>query len=175
MTAAESGAEAIPAHTIVVGIGNPYRGDDGVGVAVARLLADLNRDDVCIITAAGEGITLLERWTPRTRVFLVDAARSGHAPGTVHRFDATREPLPTAMFGWCSTHAFGIAGAIELARSMGRLPREMIVYGIEAGTFRSGVGLSPAVQQAAHAVAARIRAEVTGRNHETLATGNRDA
>ena len=66
----------------------------------------------------------------REAAVLVDASSSGAAPGTIHRFDASAEPVPARSFR-SSTHAFGVGEAIELARALGKLPGTVVVYGIE--------------------------------------------
>ena len=90
---------------------------------------------------------------------LVDAVRSGAPPGTVHRLDARAAPAPTGFFHY-STHAFSVAEAIELARSLNELPPHLIVYGIEGESFAAGEGLSPAVEQAVEVVVERAADEL---------------
>ena len=53
-----------------------------------------------------------------------------------------------ALFGSSSTHALGLAEAIEIARSLGRLPTRVRVVGIEGARFDFGRGLSPEVEDA---------------------------
>jgi hydrogenase maturation protease len=83
---------------------------------------------------------------------------SGAAPGTIRRFDASAQPLPKDAFR-CSTHAFGVARAIELSRALGELPRSLVVYGIEGKNFAAGVGLSPEVERAVGEVVRRALTE----------------
>ena len=91
------------------------------------------------------------------RIVVVDAARSGAAPGTVRRFDARSQPLPVRSLR-SSTHAFGVADAIELARSLGRLPERVEVYAIEGASFVAGDSLSPSVERAVAALADELGA-----------------
>jgi hydrogenase maturation protease len=141
----------------VIGIGNPDRGDDAVGRAVAELL----RPHVPVVEHNGEATSLLELLRATERVWLVDAARSGSPAGTIHRIDcADNTPLPGRSL---SSHGFGAAEAIGLARALGILPQHCIVYAIEAASFAAGAPLSPCVARAAHQVAARILAELTPR------------
>jgi len=130
--------------TIFIGVGNPFRSDDGAGRAVARRLRDEIPADVRVLEETGDGAELLEAWEGADRVILVDAVQSGAPPGTIHRFDARAEKLPS-WFSRSSTHAFGVAEAIELARTMGDLPPSLIVYGIEGLDFSAGTELSPEV------------------------------
>ena len=140
---------------LVIGVGNPDRGDDGVGHAVAGLL----RPYVSVIEHDGDISSLLDRLRAADRVWLVDAAQSGSPAGTIHRIDCTGEALiPCSPM---SSHGFGLADAIGLARALDALPRQCVVYAIEAAGFTPGAAMSPAVARAAHEAAARILSELS--------------
>jgi len=89
---------------------------------------------------------------------LIDAIQSGAPPATVYRFDARAEGLPT-WFSHASTHTFGVAEAIELARHIDELPPKLIVYGIEGLDFSPGTELSPEVVEALPAISKLILQE----------------
>jgi hydrogenase maturation protease len=144
---------------VVIGVGNEYCSDDGAGIAVARRLQMLFPTGVTILEESGEGAALIEAWKGATWVMLVDAVRSGAPLGTIHRLDVRAAPVPTGFFHY-STHAFSVAEAVELARSLDQLPAHLIVYGIEGQNFAAGVDLSPAVKQAVEAVVERAAIEV---------------
>ena len=124
----------------VIGVGNEWRSDDGAGLEVARRLGGRQLQ--------GEPIGLVEALDGTDELAIVDAVFSGAPPGTVHEFEAGAEPLPVAIFGASSTHALGLAEAIEIARSLGRLPARVRVLGIEGARFDYGRGLSPEVEAA---------------------------
>ncbi len=145
----------MPSPILVIGIGNEYRGDDGVGLVVARELRTKNLPDMLIIESSGDGATLMEAWKAAPSVIVIDAASSGRAPGTIHRFDAVMQPIPTG-FSFHSTHAFGVAEAIGLAQALQQLPPRLIVYAIEGKNFTAGVGLSPRVAKAVQKVITQI-------------------
>jgi hydrogenase maturation protease len=134
-------------RTVVIGVGNPLRGDDGAGVEVAERLLPRVPEGVQVISCNEEPSRLMEAWEGADSVLLVDTVSSGAPPGTLHRFDAGDEAVPARTFR-SSTHAIGIAETIELARALGRLPRRIRVYGIEAGGFATGAELTPAVDSA---------------------------
>ena len=135
----------------VLGVGNRLRRDDGVGPWVAGELARRVGGGVDVRQLAGDGFSLLDAFGGAHQVLLVDAVQSGAPPGTVHRLDAAAGPLPAAVLR-CSTHLLGVAEAVELARALGDLPRQLTVYGIEGADFSTGEGLSPAVTAAAAAL-----------------------
>lgn len=161
---------------LVIGVGNPDGGDDAAGRAVARRLRELLAGGVDgagaarpagggaldVAEADGEATRLLALMEGRERVILVDAARSGAAPGTVHRFDAAAGPLPASL-ATASSHGLGPAQAVELARALGRLPTELTVVAVEGERFDEP-GLSPPVAAAVERLAAELaRSAVDGR------------
>ena len=132
---------------LIIGIGNEYRGDDAVGLIVARRLKERLADSVKVLEQSGDGAALMEAWRGAETVIVIDAVMSGAAPGTIHRFDASARPISKSYFH-CSTHAFGVAETIELARALGNFPQRLVVYGIEGKNFAAGVGLSAEVEKA---------------------------
>ena len=146
-------------QSAVIAVGNPWRADDGAGAQVVRRLAGRVPDDVRLIELGGEPAELLDAWDGLGAVVVVDAVRTGGAPGTVHCFDASRAPLP-ARTGSASTHGLGLADALELGRALGRLPARVVVVGIEAGEDQTAGGLSPPVQDAIEEASARVLAEL---------------
>lgn len=141
-------------ETLVIGIGNPLRGDDGLGCAVAEGLRGTGGFHA--LTHDGEPASLMAAWEGRDRVVLVDAVSSGGTPGTVFCFDLAKERLPDS-FRHTSTHAFGVAEAVELARVLGRLPPQIVFYGVEGGDFSTGAEMSPEIKSAIGTVLERIR------------------
>jgi hydrogenase maturation protease len=139
----------------VIGIGNAYRRDDAVGLYVARQLKALDLRGVEVVEASGEGTGLIELWKGAETVILLDAVHSGAEPGTIHRLDAHGQPIPVGFFHY-STHAFGVAEAIELARALDQLPPRVVIYGIEGADFEAGEGLSPVVSAAAPQVVSLV-------------------
>lgn len=140
---------------LVIGIGNDYRGDDGAGLLVARQLRERVPSAVTVAEQGGEGARLLESWRDAEQVYIVDAVRSRARPGTIHRFDAGLHPLPAPLFR-DSTHAFGLAEAVELGRAMNQLPASLTIYGIEGKRFERGAALSPEVLTASEELVKEI-------------------
>lgn len=99
----------------------------------------------------------MDAWEGRDFVVVVDAALSGAAVGAVHRFDAGETRIPEGFFHY-SSHQFAVAEAIEMARVLGRLPRRLVVFGIEGGDFSYSRELSPEVAAAVETVAAAVAA-----------------
>ena len=149
-------------RVLVIGVGNTYRGDDGAGIAVARQLAKEVHPGVRVIEHSGDGAALVELWRGADSVVVVDAIQSDAKAGTIRRLDVARQVIPAELFR-CSTHAFGVGNAIELARAFKELPSQLVIYGIEAQTFAAGEKLSPQVEKAVRTVAAQVLADCSNR------------
>lgn len=150
--------------TLVIGVGNPNRGDDAVGPVVASHLKQRAGDKFTVVEQAGEGLALMEIWEGADTVIILDAAFSGAPAGAIHRIDATTELMPKDFF-CCSTHALGVAEAIELARALCQLPRRVIVYGIEGEGFEAGAEMSAAVASAAIELEALVLQDIETTEH----------
>ena len=134
----------------LIGIGNPDRGDDAAGWEVAGRVTSW---EVSRLTAGS--LDLIDLWHDDDEVVIVDAMRSGAPAGTVTRINAIAGRLPAGVFA--STHAFGPAAVIELARSLERLPRSLVVYGIEAASLQHGAAMSPEVTNAVSDLARELQ------------------
>ena len=146
-------------RTVVLGIGNLERGDDGAGRQAARLLRHMLLERAEVAELDGEATTILARLEGADIAYLIDACVSDAPAGTVHRLDAKEGPLPEA-YSDVSTHGFGPAAAVELGRTLGKLPPKTVIYAIEGECFDPGAPLSEAVAAATVAVADRIRLEI---------------
>jgi len=144
---------------LILGVGNRDRGDDGVGPLAAEKLAldpVLKRLGVEARSHSGEGASLMDLWRGHDRVIVIDAMKSGARLGHVLRFDAAARRLEPGTFRY-SSHLFSLAEAVEMARVLGQLPKEMIVFGIEGRKFGFGAALSPSVAKALVRVVAEVR------------------
>jgi acetate kinase len=140
---------------VVIGLGNEFRHDDGIGPAVVGRLRDHAPSGVALVITDGEPTRLIEAWTGAALAVVVDAVRAEPPhPGRVHRFVVDR---PGAGAGRpASSHGLGLDDAIALAVALDRMPGRLIVHAIEASDLSQGVGLTPAVAAAVPIVAAAI-------------------
>ncbi len=154
---------------LVIGIGNRFRGDDGIGPAVVdSLRADPPPATIC--ETSGEATELIETWSDAKLVLIVDCISSGAPPGTIHQIEANSQTLPPQILQ-ASTHSFGLAEAVELGRALGRLPPRLIVYGIEGRDFGHGQTLSEPVASVVETVAERIRDYIRRRSGNIATVG----
>jgi hydrogenase maturation protease len=147
--------------TVVIGVGNGLRSDDGVGLYVARLVGELAIEGVTVIEGIGDGYALVEAWGDCDKAIVVDCTVSGNATGKILRFDALCESIPVDLFNGYSTHSISVVDAVELGKVLGRVPQSLIIYGIEGEDVSPGEGLTPKVGEAATHVAGLIAEELS--------------
>jgi hydrogenase maturation protease len=146
---------------VIIGVGNPYRADDGIGPLVAARLAVL--PGARVISRDSDAFTLIEEWTGVDTAVLIDAAAAISTPGRIHRIDLSSDELPCEL-GIASTHAFGVANAVALGRALDRMPRRLVIYAVEGVCFDPGASMTAEVAAAAAEVAGLVLAEVACRD-----------
>jgi hydrogenase maturation protease len=146
-------------NIVLIGVGNELRNDDGLGPLVVREIRRRSPARITIKEESGEGTSLMQAWSGASGVLLVDAVLSGEPPGFVHRLDAARNAVPRHFFHY-SSHAFGVAEAIEMARTLHELPPIALLYGIEGEVFEPGVGLSNIVLRSVPVLISMIESDL---------------
>jgi hydrogenase maturation protease len=139
---------------LIIGCGNAQRGDDAAGIMAANRLRLLG---VSAQICCGEPSQLIEMWKEADDVIVIDAVITGAPPGSLHVWDGRRPWKLGKPLG--STHGLGLAEAIELSRTLGSLPRNFRVFGIEAGSFVLGSEVSLPVAKAIEQVTQEISRE----------------
>lgn len=156
---AVAGRGRAPRKVVVVGLGNPDRGDDGVGAAIAGRLAGRLPDDVVVVTDRGDLLSRIEEWAACDALVCIDAAAPVGVPGRMHRLDLATDELPRGSSP-TSSHGFGVADVIALARALGSAPRDIVVYAVEGAAFDAGAPMTRAVAAAVNDAVDRVVAEV---------------
>jgi len=144
---------------LVICVGNPFRSDDRAGLEVAHRIKPHANDHVTVLECTGNPLALLDLWNGYDEVLLVDAVSSNSEPGTFQLIDAVQQTIPSGLFN-TSSHNLGVAEAIEMARSLGRLPKQLWIYGIEGRNFEFGNTLSPNVGRVIEAVVREILSRI---------------
>jgi len=129
---------------LLIGVGNEYRSDDGLGIYAVREIRRRRIPGVVVMEQGGEGAELMDAWQGYDRVIIVDALRSAAGSGDVHRIDATAGQIPANLVHY-SSHSFGVMEAIEMSRLLNRLPGTLVLFGIEGKQFDVGPGLTDEV------------------------------
>lgn len=144
-------------NVIVIGIGNPFRGDDGVGWAVIDALEGKVDEKISLKKIRGDVAELLHYFGTYNHVFLIDACHGNTPVGSWHRVDALKEPVlleksPT------STHGLSLSEAVSMAKALNGLPSKLIIYGIDGDNFSLGEQLSlPVAKAVPHVVQSLLK------------------
>jgi hydrogenase maturation protease len=155
----------MPPSVLILGLGNPLRGDDGIG---PRVIKELNRrglpEGVAALDAGTGGLDLLHVLEGWEQVILIDTAGIGQGPGQFIRF-APGEARFVGTSDTLSLHNAGLAEALALAKAIGQPLPEMVIFGVQPEKISWGEGLSPAVEAALPALVDAVLEELKGDNH----------
>jgi hydrogenase maturation protease len=144
--------------TIVIGIGNDFRRDDGVGLVVAQRIAERKLPDVRVVSGISEPAELLDVWSGVKRAVVVDAVTGADVtPGRIRRWTG-RDLETTAVV---SSHTLGLAQTFALGQALDRTPDELVVLTVDVADVDHGVGLTPAVTAAVPRLVNLIVAELS--------------
>jgi hydrogenase maturation protease len=126
---------------VILGIGNPYVSDDGVGPCVVRGLEKRIRDPlVSFVELPTCGIDTLEYLKGFQEALIIDAAKTGQVPaGSLQRVYLHEAPSDSYNL---SMHTLGLQSALDLGSALGLpLPHRIDIFAIEAAdteTFHEG-------------------------------------
>jgi hydrogenase maturation protease len=132
--------------TLVIGLGNPLLGDEGIGTRVVGELKELDLPaGVEVVEGGTAGLGLIGLMEGYQRVIIVDAADMGRPPGHVVRFTPSEVQFKTAEAP-LSLHQIGLGEALVVAEALEMAPAELIIIGVQPSRLEMGVGLSPEVE-----------------------------
>lgn len=156
------GARGDRARPLVIAVGNRFRSDDAVAAVVLDVLAaDATvTGQVDLVELDGEATRLVDAWEQRERVVVLDAVVDPQrSPGELVVLIGAEVSDPDCVArrgSVVSGHSAGLAEALRLAAVMERLPVELSVVGVVAGSFEHGTELSPPVAAAVPAARAAV-------------------
>jgi len=163
MTGRETGplssGTSVPAEILIVGLGNPLMGDDGIGHAVVERLERIGPPPgVRVGALAGDVLGLADLWAGEPNVWLVDAVEGGSTAGCLQVIED--KDLLALPAGDLSIHHLSVSetlrwllhGRPEMAAIRFRL------YGIEIGALWPELGLSSVVEKAVDRLADELLA-----------------
>lgn len=139
----------------VVVLGNDAAGDDGAGIAAGRIAT--TSGDLDVVLAGRPGVDLLELLDVGAPVVLVDVVRTGARPGALVELPLRAILDHAVASAPASSHGFGPAEALALARSLGRPLPCGVFLGVEGARFQAGAPLTEGVAAAVPALAAAIQ------------------
>ena len=150
--------ELATGKTVVLGLGNPYLRDDGVGITVAKELQRRNLGEGTLVRAHQTfDLWLLSEFSGASRLIIVDAVRSGSAPGTITEYEVAPRPGPLSSLP--GLHSLELHDLIDFASRMGLLSCPVTIIGVEPRDCEVGEGLSREVERTIPEVVALVAAK----------------
>ena len=144
-----------PSGTVVIGLGNPLMGDDGVGLAVLERLRGFEFDPPVELVDGGTwGLNLLPVLEDAERVLLIDAINTGATPGTIVVLE--RDALPRYLSTKVSPHQVDLQDVLALAELRGKLPEMTVAIGVQPERVEMITELSPAVERGVDLLVAAV-------------------
>ena len=163
--------EPLARRATVIGFGNSFRRDDGVGPAVAAAVGALGLPDVRVLADAADPAAVLDAWAGARLAVLVDAVvTAAPRPGRIHRWG--RDDLVGSPA--VSSHGVDVATLLALGEALCRVPDDVVVFAVEAEETGYGDGFSPDVAAAVPHVVTAVLAEIDpeGRQGSWARTGS---
>ena len=148
-------------RTVVVGVGNEFRRDDGAGPEViARLRAlqpgDASLSGVTLALSDGEPGRMIDLWEGTRLAVVIDAVLDPAMPPG-YRYQVAVDALTGVVDGAASSHSIGLGDTVELARVLGRLPARLTVFAVVGCDFGFGTELTAEVAAAVPELVERVR------------------
>lgn len=130
---------------VVLGVGNPLMGDDGLGIAVVALLRSRFHEspELQIVDGGTWGMNLLHIIESARRLMIVDAIDQGRLPGD--RIELEREELPRYFAIKLSPHQLDLREVLALAEMRGTLPEDTFAIGVQPERVELSLDLSSTV------------------------------
>jgi len=149
----------VPRPTVVLGVGNLVRGDDGVGLHAVRALAAMALPaGVEVVEGDTAPFDALSTVGPVGKLIVVDAAEMGEPAGTIRRL--TPADLAAGEAAQVSLHDLDLLWALEALRATGHEPDEVVIVGVQPASMEWSLELSPAVRAQLAAVTEAVLSEV---------------
>ncbi|MEJ2428352.1 MAG: HyaD/HybD family hydrogenase maturation endopeptidase [Deltaproteobacteria bacterium] len=133
------------AEILILGLGNLFQSDDGVGVRVVEKMQERYwfSDNVRIVDGGTRGMALAPSLEGVARLLVVDAVESQREPGALTRLvgeEVLSFPAHKAL-----VHQDGLSHLLRAAGLLGAFPEEIVLLGVEPVVLDPGMELSPAV------------------------------
>ncbi|TDO58745.1 hydrogenase maturation protease [Kribbella sp. VKM Ac-2571] len=154
---------------MVIGVGNEYRCDDGIGPALIAALEEHWLPGVKLIVSDGEPARLIDDWADVPLAIVVDAVLcEPSTPGEFYRTDVPLDdhdhqgdPALESHPHTAGSHSLGIPDALRLGQALDRLPQRLVVYAVEAADVGFGAELSAPVGAALSRLVDAVLSELT--------------
>lgn len=153
---------------VIIGVGNILCSDEGVGVHIVNELKNMAlKSNVALFDCGTSGIALLEAIDGSDKAIIIDAVYSGKEPGTIHLYTINDLlQIEDRLLTFFSLHQFDLISTLKLASLTNayRIPRKIVLIGIEAKNLDCSLNLSNEVKKAFPKVIDAIMQEIHNSN-----------
>ncbi len=132
-------------NTLILGVGNIYRKDDGIGPIVIEQLKKESISNVDLLNGCTDGLVMFEYLKGYKKAIIIDAARMNSSPGEIKIF-SRHDTKRNIKFDTLSTHGFGLSEALSLVEEFD-FDINITIIGIEPVDISFGEGLSKEVEE----------------------------
>jgi hydrogenase maturation protease len=141
-----AGEAGVSNGTVVLGLGSPLMGDDGLGLYALEALRASGHyaPEPDWVDGGTWGMNLLPIIESAERLLFLDAIRAGGEPGELVILE--REAIPRGLGLKLSPHQIDLQEVLALAELRGCLPMDAIAMGLEPARVELGWGLSPTLE-----------------------------
>ena len=149
-------------ETVVMGVGNPLMGDDGLGIAALELLRNgwHFEPHLDLLDGGTWGLNLLPHVESARRVLFIDAINIDAEPGTLVELE--RQDIPRFLARKLSPHQIDVKEVLALAELRGTLPEELLAVGLQPDSVEMRTSLSPALASGLGDLVARVIQRLEG-------------
>jgi hydrogenase maturation protease len=147
----------------VIGIGNPLRCDDGIGIVLLKKLVEQKKTlpkEIEFIDGGTGGVNLLHLLPQFDIVIIIDAMQLNVSPGSYFFFKADDIKTNKNTIS-ISTHTHQLAQVIEMSRQLGELPKQLFIFGIQPKNLSYKTNLSNELQTKINTLLNSLQNEIT--------------
>jgi hydrogenase maturation protease len=155
-----------PERVLVVGLGHPYRSDDGIGIRAAEEFEAINRDPRVEVMITQELLPELAEVISKLDLLVFLDARDGGEPGTVEVSELKCDKSGSGAF----LHTLTMETLLTAAGTLfGHAPKAMLIS-VAGECFDFGIHLTPKIEAALPVLLERLKEVIA--SHATLATAS---
>jgi hydrogenase maturation protease len=119
-------------RTLILGVGNPVRCDDGIGIhVVQRLSTSVLPSNVTTAEAGTSGLGILDVIAGYRRLIVIDAIDAGEAPGSIFELEV-EDLVDVVTLHAANPHDIDLLTAIDTGRRLGlEIPTEIRIVAVQ--------------------------------------------
>jgi hydrogenase maturation protease len=152
-------------RAVVLGIGNTILTDEAAGVRAVEALERGWRlpENVLTIDGGTSGMEMIEDLSNLDFLIVLDAVKTGAAPGTVVKISG--DEIPVFFRSKLSPHQIALPDVLASLELLDAMPGEIVVLGVEFISLELGMEMTPTVAEKVPVLAAMAAAELVSRGY----------